>query len=211
MRMHWIAALAALTLLPATMVAQSPDERIGSALTRAESAGIPVSLLESKMAEGRAKGIPMDRIAVAVERRLEGLERAREVMGRRAEDVDAAQLSTGADALGAGVSEAVLEEIAASTAGDRRAVAVAALTQLVLQGHVPEEALLQVQNALARGPEALANLPAQAGAAGVAGAGRPAGTPGAAQGGVPSSLPTPGQPGGGLPIPPGAGPPGGGF
>lgn len=215
MKMNWMAVLTALTALtalaclPATAVAQSAEERIAEALTRAEAAGIPAALLESKRAEGQAKGIPMDRIAVAMEHRLEGLERAREVMGRGAEDVDAAQFSIGADALGAGVSEAVLEEITGSTAADRRAVAVAALTQLVLQGHVPDAALLRVQEALARGPEALANLPGMAGAA----AGGPAaGTPGAVQGGVPASVPAPGQVGR-PPVPPrgGGGPPGGGL
>jgi hypothetical protein len=137
MKKHWIAALAALALLPLAVTAQSPEERIHQAMTRAQEVGIPVSLLESKMAEGHAKGVPLDRIAMAIETRLQALERARDVMGRGAEDLDAAQISVGADALGAGVSEEVLQEMAASSGGERRAVAVAALTQLVLQGSFP--------------------------------------------------------------------------
>jgi hypothetical protein len=210
MKIQWMAAVGILALLPGAAMAQTAEERIVDTMTRAGEAGIPVSLLENNMAEGRAKGIPMDQIAAAVERRLEALERAREAMGRGASDVDAAQLSLGADALGAGVSDAVLEEIATSTTGDRRGVAVVALTQLVLEGDVPEDALLRVQEALLRGPEALAALTGRADAAGAAGAAAAVGTPGAAQGGLPGTVPAPGQvvtP----PVPPRSGPPGGGF
>jgi len=220
MMKHWLVALAALAMLPLALAAQSPEERIQQAMTRAGEVGIPVSLLESKMAEGRAKGVPMDRIATAIEARFQALERAREVMGRGAEDLDAAQISVGADALVAGVSEEVLQEIAATSGGERRAVAVAALTQLVLQGVVPQEALHRVQAALARGPAALANLPVRAGAGGgfiPDGAGPPPGTPGAAQGGPPGSVPAPGRgvpptipPRGKPPGKPPGGPPGGG-
>src|SRR5437867_11783128 len=84
-------------------------------------------------------------------------------MSRGAGNVNAAQLSVGADAIAAGASEAVLTQIATSASGDRRAVAVAALTQLVLHGIAPDAALLQVKDALAHGPQALATLAAQAG------------------------------------------------
>lgn len=206
-------------LLPAAGHAQSPDERIGSAMTRAQETGIPVWLLESKIQEGQAKGVPMDRIAAAVEARLSGLSRAAAAMQGVPGGVDAGQLSVGADALGAGVNEAVLAEIAGSATGEHRAVAIAALTHLVQQGTVPGEALLRVQDALARGPAALANLPG-------AGSGPPFGTPvpgrqgppeGVGAGGAPDWVPAPGQ--GGPPTPPGgrgrppggppSGPPGG--
>jgi hypothetical protein len=68
-------------------------------------------------------------------------------MARVANDVDAAQLSVGADAISGGVSEAVLEKITASASRDRRTVAVAVLTQLVLHGIAPEAALVQVKDA----------------------------------------------------------------
>src|SRR5262245_61434761 len=135
-------------------------------MTRSQQVGIPLSLLQSKIAEGRAKGVAMDRIATAVESRLRNLERAKVVMARVANDVDAAQLSVGADAISGGVSDAVLEKITASAGRDRRAVAVAVLTQLVLHGIAPEAALVQVKDALARGPQALANLAAQLGMSG---------------------------------------------
>jgi hypothetical protein len=103
----------------------------------------------------------MDRIAAAVESRLQGLEKAQTAMKRVAPDIDAAQLSVGADAISAGVSDAVLEKITGATGRERRAVAIAALTQLVANGTAPEAALLRVQDALSRGPQALANLAAQ--------------------------------------------------
>jgi X-X-X-Leu-X-X-Gly heptad repeat protein len=83
------------------------------------------------------------------------------VLGRR-DGSGTAELAVGADALQSGVSEAVLSAVAQRAAGEQRAVAIAALTQLVQLGHVPEQALARVTEALARGPEALINLPAQA-------------------------------------------------
>ncbi len=155
-------AVALLALLPGALHAQSTEERIEAALARAGSAGIPVSLLESKIAEGKAKGVPMDRIAAAVERRAAALAQARETMAQGGEELSEADLAAGADALGSGVSEAVLQTISETAPQERRAVAITALTELVALGHVPEEALQRVMEALERGPEALANLPGQA-------------------------------------------------
>lgn len=214
MKIHSMALVAGLLLLPSGMLAQAPQERIEAALVRAQEAGIPVALLESKVAEGRAKGVSMDRIAAAVERRLEGLSHAREVMARGAPDLDAAQISVGADALGAGVSEAVLEEIASTTPRERRTVAVAALTHLVGQGIVPEQALARVHEALARGPGGLSSIPGFAGPPPGLPTPEHVGPPGGERGGPavgpPGSVPPPGQiPG--IPNIPGKGPPGGGF
>jgi hypothetical protein len=186
-----MAVMIGLTLLPTVAVAQTPEEQVAAALTRAESAGIPVSLLQSKIDEGKAKGIPMDRIAAAIDARLKGLEQARAAMTKSSSDVNAAELSVGADAIGAGVSAAVLAEIAASTGHDKRAVAIAALTQLVQQGIVSEAALTRVQDALARGPQALANLASQSGGHASPNAGAPAGAGGTSA--APTSVPTPGQ------------------
>lgn len=184
-----------------------PGDRIRNALDRARQAGLPVELLESKVVEGRAKNIPLDRIAVAVERREAALTRARDVLVRTLEENEVApeDVAVGADAIQAGVADAVLARVAARAEGGRRTVAIAALTQLVTAGVVPEEALGRVEAALARGNEALMNLPAAAGAAqqggppaGVPASGRPAGT------GKPPGTP------GGPPSGPGNGPPGSG-
>ena len=142
-------------------MAQTAQERIDAATAHAREAGIPVTLLESKVAEGKAKGIPMDRIAAAVERREVAIEKASQALRGRP-DVGAADLSVGADAIETGVSAAVLKAIADSAPRDRRVVAIAALTELVREGHVPEAALDRVKDALKRGPDALANLPAEA-------------------------------------------------
>lgn len=172
--------------------AQTPEERIEAAKLRAAEAGIPVELLEGKIAEGRAKGVPHDRIADAVERRRAALERARRALTDRP-DVTVDELGVGADAVEAGVSEAVLRAVTESAPRERRVVAIAALEQLVQLGHVPEHALERVRGALQRGPEALLNLPAEAARE----AGRPAtrpDTPDAPPTGVrpPAGVPTPG-------------------
>lgn len=213
-------------LLPGTGAAQVParvpaqvsgagtaEVRVQAAFLTATERGIPVALLESKVAEGRAKGVPMDRIAMATEARLDGLLRARDAMARAEGPLDAVQLGVAADALAAGVSPAVLAQIASEAPADRRAVAVAALTYLVEQGTLPEQALARVQEALARGPAALANLPGGATGPrfGLAMPGR-GGPPAGVEPGPPAGVPAPGR--AGPPRPPGqggppTGPPGG--
>jgi hypothetical protein len=198
-KLQWT-GLALVLLFPVLARAQSPEERIDAAISRARDIGIPVSLLESKRAEGQAKGVPMERIAAAIQTRLQHLERAQQALNRGASDVDAPQLSVAADAIGAGVSEAVLSEIASATTRERRSVAFAALTYLVSkEGLASNVALARVKEALAKGPEALANLPKGSAAA----PGRSGEAPGA-QGnraspgrpdtvGAPSAVPPPGQ------------------
>lgn len=179
---------------PVLAQVQPPQDRINTAIARARQVGIPVGLLESKIAEGKAKGVPMDRIAIAVERRAMALERASQAMkGQQA--VGEADLAVAADALESGVSEAVLRAAAESAPRERQAVAIVALTQLVQLGHVPEAALDRVRDALKRGPEALLNLPAEAGRGGAPGMQPPqaAGGRGGANVGPPAGVPAPGD------------------
>jgi hypothetical protein len=82
-----------------------------------------------------------------------------------------------------GVSQTVLATITQSAPQDRRAVAIAVLADLVTLGHASEHALAQVQTALARGPEALANLRAES-AAQLQANGGAGGGPGASGAGV---------------------------
>jgi hypothetical protein len=196
--MKKILTMLALIALPGALVGQTPDERIQAALQKATSHGVPVSLLEEKIAEGRAKGISMDRIAAAVERREAGLQQAQQALAQAGREASAPELSAAADALGAGVSEAVLAKLAETEKGERRAAAIAALTALVAGGVLPQEALDRVTAALAKSGDALANLPAQAAEAQANhGApttlGRPDGA-GAQAKGPPSSIPAPGKP-----------------
>jgi hypothetical protein len=221
MNRRMLAFVALLAVLPTTVQAQSAEDRIENAKARALSAGIPVSLLESKVEEGRAKGVPMDRIAAAVEQRATALSQAQAAMARAGRDLSEADLASGADALGSGISEVVLQTLTARAPRERRAVAITVLTELVTLGQVPEEALQRVTEALQRGPEALASLPGQAADArevrgasdgapgragagtGRAGAGGPpagAGAAGSAPAGPPAAVPTSsGRPGAGGP------------
>ncbi len=160
-----LATLLILSPFTAAGAQGTPEQRILAARRQAEQAGIPVSLLDSKVNEGRAKGVPMDRIAMAVERRLGSLGRAREAMGGPRAGLSAQDLSVGADALDVGVAPAALRQLAVAAPADRRAIAIAALTQLVQGGMASERALERVSAALARGPEALRQLPGEAAAA----------------------------------------------
>jgi hypothetical protein len=178
-----------------------PQQRIDAALGRSAAAGIPVELLENKLAEGRAKGVPLERIALAMERRESSLLLARDAM-RGVPDLRAADLGVGADALEQGVGAGVLQSLAEGAPREKRAVAIAALTELVAGGQPAEQALQRVQAALRQGPEALSNLPAQAAEARERrgpppdpGKGRPAGAgpPGGSKGGPPAGVPAGGQ------------------
>ncbi len=161
-RIPFIAVL--LLLAPLSLGAQGqgdPAQRIEAARRRADATGIPVSLLDLKVAEGRAKGVPADRIAGAVEIRLSLLGRAREAMAAAGRGpLSAADLSAGADALAAGVSAEALGSLTRSAPGDRRAVAIAVLAQLVQEGDRSDRALERVRLALAN-PETLRTLPGQ--------------------------------------------------
>jgi hypothetical protein len=190
-------ALTALVVAPALLAGQAPQQRIDQALSRALEAGVPVSLLESKVAEGRAKGVPLERIASAVEQRLATLERVQTAFGERAQ-LSAQELGVAGDALQAGVSEVALRTISERAPRDRRAVAIATLAHLVQLGYSSETALERVSEALEQGSEALMNLPAQAQGRGRA-TGRPEGVPGRGQageggrGGPPASVPAGGR------------------
>lgn len=162
-----------LLLAPTLLAAQAaPADPAAAARARVEAAmqaavegGIPVALLEQKVAEGKAKGVPMDRIAAAVEARLAGLTRASEVLAEAGlTGATNAELSVAADAVQAGVSGTALATISTSAPQDRRVVAIAVLADLVAMGQAPERALTEVQAALQRGPAALANLRAEAAA-----------------------------------------------
>ncbi|HEX2188680.1 MAG TPA: hypothetical protein VHG51_07255 [Longimicrobiaceae bacterium] len=163
--MKWILIIAAFFLLlaPPSLGAQGGGDaaqRIEAARRRADAAGIPVTLLDLKVAEGRAKGIRPDVIAGAVETRLALLSRAHEAMAGTRGPLTAADLSAGADALAAGVSPDALGSLTRSAPGDRRAVAIAVLAQLVQDGDASDRALERVRLALAN-PETLRTLPGQ--------------------------------------------------
>ena len=154
---------AALALMPAALAAQQGNAaaRNEASVRAAARAHIPAALLESKINEGRAKGVAEERIAAAVEARLEALMNAFSVIARSSSDamlVTAGELAVAADALQAGVSQEVLLRIQADTPRERRVVATAVLASLVQLGAGSEQALAQVRAAARRGPEGLAEL-----------------------------------------------------
>jgi len=170
------------------LAAQAPEDRIATALQQAAETGVPVALLESKIAEGRAKGVPAARIAAAVEQRLAALQQAQALMrvtDAPADAVSDGDLSLGADALLAGVDGEAISTVARNAPRERLGVAMAVLTELVQLGVASPNALDRVMTALQQGPAALVGLPAQARSQGHA-RGRDG------QRGPPAGLPTPG-------------------
>jgi hypothetical protein len=158
-------ALLALATVAGPLAAQSPEERIEAAKRRAAAAGIPAALLDSRVAEGRAKGVSMDRIAVAVERRASSLAAASEAMAPARRDLTAADLSAGADAIEAGIPGSALRTLIEQARSGERSVAIAVLTYLHASAGLPvAEALAEVTSALGEGPDALRALPAKAAA-----------------------------------------------
>ncbi len=133
------------------------EARIQAAIDHAASVGVPLSMLETKVAEGRAKGVPLERIAAAVEHRAEVLARVKSAMESRFETVSDGELTAGADANEAGVSLDQLSRVAVQ-AGNDRSMALTVLADLVARGQVPERALLRVQAALNGGVGALTQL-----------------------------------------------------
>jgi hypothetical protein len=199
-----IAAGFALALVAVPLAAQdSPEARIQAAMDRVQAAGMPVEVLESKVAEGLAKNVAMARIALAVENRARAMERAQAALVRSQQGVPtAADLAVGADAIEAGVSEAVLQRVSTAAGAQHRTVAIAALAYLVAEGQLPEVALARVEEALARGGQGLGDLHRMAGRGQNQGRGH-------GVGGAPQGVPPPGRSGGvGKPEGPPRGPPG---
>ncbi len=158
-------AQSATTAAEAAAQAATPEARIDAALQAAADAQIPRSLLESKVREGRAKRVPAERIATAVESRLRGLVRARDALrSARIDSYTEGELLVASEALTAGVSESALAAVAVKAPRERRAVATAVLTDLVRLGYGNREASARLDAALSRGPEALVNLRAEAAA-----------------------------------------------
>lgn len=186
---------AIMLLLPAALSAQTPEADVQRTLARARQADIPAELLETKIAEGIAKGVPMDRIAAALQNRLEILQRVRENIDPQRQ-FTSEELNVSADALAVGVEESALRTISGNAPRERRSAAIAALSQLVRLGHPSADALRRVTDALNRGPQALMNLSGQAASARRGPPPRPPGADAAGQGrrGPPGGVPGRGKP-----------------
>lgn len=217
MKRYLVIAAVAVALAPMGATAQQgPAERIEAARRSTAAAGIPTSLLETRIAEGRAKGIPEARIAAVVERRAAALAEARQAMAA-ANGLNTADLAAGADAVEAGIGGQTLRAVIEGARAEDRPVAIAVLTYLHREQGIPvDEALVHVRTAMGQGSEALRTLPDRAAAARERrgppqGIGKPGGAGGRPAGaGPPAGIPAPGQkPGSGKPDNPGRGNAGG--
>ena len=151
--------LLTLAAAPTILTAQTPEERIEAARGRVTAAGIPDSLLNERVALGKARGIPMERIAASVERRASALTAAQQAMGGPARELTPADLNAGADAVQARVPVAILRTLTERAQGADRPVAIAVLAQLHRDGLPAADALERVTGALGKGPDALRTLP----------------------------------------------------
>ena len=206
-------SMALLLLAPLHAAAQTPAQRIEAVRARMAQLRVPVELIDTKVAEGRAKAVPMDRIAAAVERRGAGLATAQAALARPGRPAERAELSAGADAVDAGIDAGSIRAAVQAAPAGHGAIALAVLTQLHLQGMPVDRALEMVRRAAARGDQAVADLAQPGNGRGGAaaaprtgnqgngnGRGRPAGVGGGPPAGVPSGhKPHPDHPGGGKP------------
>src|SRR4051794_20668658 len=110
---------------PCVAAAQTPAQRIDAARARAAQAHVPVDLVDVKVAEGRAKGVPAERIAAAAEQRSDALIRAQAAMTQPGRAPTRAELSAGADAVGAGVDAEALRAVIRAAQPGHAAIALA--------------------------------------------------------------------------------------
>jgi hypothetical protein len=215
-----------ITALPSALLGQSPESRIQAARERIAEAGLAASLLDVRVAEGRAKGVSMERIAGAVERRADALVVAAGALRPISPTLPHSDVTAAADAVESGIPGTAIQEVARQARAEDRPVAISVLTYLHREASLPlDVAIRNVSAALQRGSDALRELPSrsqgsppgfapgsprggdQAPAAGSAGPGRQPGT------GPPAGVPGPeDRPGRGPDRsgPPGGEPPGGG-
>jgi hypothetical protein len=150
-------------LLPAALHGQAAQARIDAVLAEAARLQLPVSVLKNKVAEGRAKNVPAEKIAAVVEARLKTFVRASDVLTRMNITArGAGEVVLLADALDAGIRENIAVETLRSIPPERREVTMSALTSMVRGGVVTELQLADVQRASAGSlkisPEKLAEI-----------------------------------------------------
>jgi hypothetical protein len=156
-------AQAAAVALPADPRLDPVRTRLESLVTRTSDAGLPAELLVSKVREGLAKGVPVDRIEAAAGKMADGLQSARGFVNERhprfappAELVRAI-----AEARLAGVELAALDPLVRGprpNADTTRAIEV--LTDLSLRGYPVARAAALVNELHGKEPAAVGRLPA---------------------------------------------------
>jgi hypothetical protein len=154
--MRWAVAPCALLLAAGPLHGQHPrlDGRLDAetrhaVLALADSArlaGLPVEPLIQKALEGESKGADGARITAAVRALLDRLYAARAALGG---DATEAELVAGAAALYVGVAPERLERLRKASPGERLALPLVALADLVQRGVPPDTAAVAIE-ALAR-------------------------------------------------------------
>jgi hypothetical protein len=142
-----------LVLLAVPAAAQGQDSRLAERLDpltassvqavvdSAARDGLPTEPLVQKALEGSTLGAGGDRIVVAVQALHGQLDRARDALGR---DADDAELTAAAGALRAGLAPVALRRLQSLRSGRPLVVPIAVLTDLVAEGVPPEEATRSV-------------------------------------------------------------------
>ncbi len=192
---------------PAETVAE-----IEGILATAQAAGVPTDPLINKALEGAAKGVPGDRVVVALSAYYERLQETRTLIGS---ERGVPSLVAGADALRRGVPNRLVGDLARGHSGDL-AVPLVVLGDLIVAGVAADQAYAIVENALEEGhafeemlaiPGAVEHLMRQGHsateAAGMVGSAIGSGQFGA-MGQQGRAMSRPPQ---GAPVPPGSGPP----
>lgn len=151
MRAARIVPLVVLLAFPA--IARAQDARLAERLDpatasdvqavvdSAATAGLPTEPLVQKALEGNTLGAGGDRILAAVQALHGQLDRARDALGR---DADDAELTAAAGALRAGLAPVALRRLQSLRSGRPLVVPIAVLTDLVAEGVPPEEATRSV-------------------------------------------------------------------
>ncbi|MBI4408086.1 MAG: hypothetical protein HY561_00165 [Gemmatimonadetes bacterium] len=169
MRKRMIHAIVLVLLTPLALSAQGgargegrgeaeAEARIEAALEQALEAGVPVSLLESKIEEGKAKGVSMTRIASTIEHRLEVLLEAKQAMEERGREARPGELAAAAFALESGAEANAVAEVGRSAPPEQREEALIELGELVAHGESSARAAALVQADLLREARGAAEL-----------------------------------------------------
>jgi hypothetical protein len=168
--MRGTAALLLLIALPNIVAAQdvrmerirqafSPEAvaQIESIVVEAEAAGVPADPLLDKALEGAAKGIPTERVVVALASYSQRLAESRSILGS---EYDAASVVAGADALRRGITPETMRSLSRSHP-EELAVPLVVMGDLVEAGVPQGNALTVMQEALAKqhGPEDMLAIP----------------------------------------------------
>lgn len=124
------------------------DARIQSAMAEARAEGLATALLESRVREGRAKGVSGANIAAAVEQRLSAMLEARQALRGEGLEATGELVQLGTIAIESGARARQVAEVAAAFSGRARAQALTRLADLAGSGRLAADATAAVRGAM---------------------------------------------------------------